>query len=487
MNSVINQSFINHKRFDSRIKAAEVTKKEKWIGYLAGPSGALLLNAVLAIYLNVYYTDVLGLTKVWGGLFLAVFPIVTKVVDAILNIIMGYVIDRTKTKQGKARPWLLLAAPLLALSGILLFIVPNSSITVQIIWVVLSYNLYYSVAFTIYNMSHSLMVPLSTRDVKERGSLSVFNNVAAIMISGMGVALVFPMVIMPILGVNKSSWIVMMCIVSIIALPLTLLEYFFTKERVTEETQNTKQEQVSYIRQLKAIVTDRYWVLIIVFFLINTICGLLKNTALVYYCNYVLGTYNDGITQTMVSAIGGIPMGIGIFLVWPLAKKFGKRNVTIGGLVLYFLGGMICVLNPHSMAIVLVGQFIKNMGGLPTAYIFMALFADVLDHIEWKNDFRCDGISMSIYTFIGTVASGLTIGIFNLVLSKTGYVAPIFDAAAKQTIAVAQNTSVQQAITFLFVGLEVISSVALMIILIFLNVEKNIEKEQEEIKERRNS
>lgn len=101
----------------SRVKSDDVQKSEKWLGYLLGPAGALLLNAVLATYLNVYYTDVLNLTSLWGGAFLAVFPIVSKVIDAITNVVMGYIIDRTKTSQGKARPWLLLSAPLFNNNG----------------------------------------------------------------------------------------------------------------------------------------------------------------------------------------------------------------------------------------------------------------------------------------------------------------------------------------------------------------------------------
>ena len=88
----------------SLVKSPQVTKKEKWLGYLLGPAGALLLNAVLATYLNVYYTDVLNLTPLWGGVFLTVFPIVSKIIDAITNILMGQIIDRTRTKEGKARP-----------------------------------------------------------------------------------------------------------------------------------------------------------------------------------------------------------------------------------------------------------------------------------------------------------------------------------------------------------------------------------------------
>ena len=297
------EKLMNNPIFRSRVKSEKVTKSEKWLGYLLGPAGALLLNAVLATYLNVYYTDVLNLTPLWGGAFLTIFPIVSKVIDAVTNIIMGQVIDRTHTKEGKARPWLLLSAPLVTITAILLFTVPEGSDTVKAIWVMISYNLFYSFAYTIFNMSHNLMVPLSTRDSTERGGLSVFNQITTIMMSGILVALVFPMVIMPILGVDKGKWITLMSVLAIIALPLTLVEYFFTKERVTAESADNASEKLSFAAQLKIIFTDKYMVLMYVYFLISTIGVTLKNLGLVYYCNYVLGTYNDGITQMLVSVM----------------------------------------------------------------------------------------------------------------------------------------------------------------------------------------
>ena len=467
----------------SRVRSADVTKREKWLGYLLGPAGAVLLNAVLASYLNVYYTDVLGLAPLWGGAFLVVFPIVSKIIDAITNVIMGYIIDRTHTKEGKARPWLLLSAPLVTLTGILLFTVPSASETVQAVWVMVSYNLFYSFAYTIFNMSHNLMVPLSTRNTTDRGGLSVFNQIASIMMSGIIVALIFPMVIMPMLGIDKAKWILTMSILAIIALPLTLLEYFFTKERVTLENAATEQEGVSFAKQLKAIFTDKYMIIIYVYFLIYTMGSSIKNLSLVYFCNYVLGTYNDGITQTLVSALGGIPMGIGIFAVWPLAKKFGKRNVTLAGFIIYAIGSAVCWMFPTNMIIVLIGQFIKNIGGLPCAYVFMALFADVLDHIEWKVGFRCDGIAMSVYNVIACALIGICTGIFNGLLSGAGYVQPYMDAAGN-LIAV-QSEAVKNVITFGFVGLETITGIVLAVLLIFLSVEKVIDKEQSEIQQRK--
>ena len=247
------------------------------------------------------------------------------------------------------------------------------------------------------------------------------------------------------------------------------------------------------------------------YFLIYTIGVTLKNLGLVYYCNYVLGTYNDGLTQMLVSVIGGIPMGIGIFAVWPLAKKFGKRNVTMWGFVLYAIGSAICWIFPRSLVIVLIGQFIKNIGGLPCAYVFMALFADCLDHVEWKTGIRADGTAMSIYNIIAVAMVGIMTGVFNSLLAGAGYIAPITAESVGEaasalaasglvpqvaletleasggvyTVAMSQPDSVYQVITFAFVGLEVITGIVLAIILFFLNVEKNIGKEQAEIKARR--
>lgn len=502
---------LGNRVFNSKVKSKNVTNKEKWLGYLVGPIGALLLNAVLGTYLNVYYTDVLKLTTIWGGLFLTIFPLVSKIIDAGTNVLMGYIIDRTKTKQGKARPWLLVSAPFLTITGILLFVVPSGNITLQVIWVIFSNNLFYSFAFTIYTMAHSLMVPLSTRNTVQRGGLSVFNQISTIMISGIVVALVFPMAIMPIVGVDKTSWIILMGIISGLALPLTLIEYYFTKERITEEKSGEEEKKVPFLLQLKAIFTDKIVVLLIVYFLIYTIGTTFKNIALVYYCNYVLGTYNDGITQTLVSVLGGIPMGIGIFAVWPLAKKFGKKNVTMIGFLIYAVGSAICWMQPNNLILVLIGQFIKNIGGLPCAYVFMALFADALDGIEWRTGFRADGMAMSIYSIITVAVVGICTGLFNLFLANYGYVAPITvgelqggaditnlitqlnpdqirDLIANNkldaSIAFVQNSGVNNFITFAFVGLEVITGLACAGILFFVNIEKTINKKHEVLVER---
>lgn len=485
-------SFVNGRAFNTRITSEEVRLPEKLMGYLFGPIGPALVNAVLASYLNVYYTDVLGFTALWGGLFLLVFPIISKVFNAVVNVWVGKLIERTRTQQGKARPYLLLSAPLLLVSTVMCFAVPRMGMMAEVVWVIVSYNLYYLGANALYNMSHNLMVPLSTRDSEARGSLSVMNNIAMTMASGMIIALLFPTFIMPMLGVDREAWTVLGWVLAGVGLPLTLVEYYFTRERVTEEGEAVTTgrhdaanaaEPLPFGQQIRMLVRDRYWIVLMLYLLLYTLALNFKNLSSVYYCNYVLGSYNDGITLTLVNVLGGIPMGLGIFAVWPIAKRAGLRNTTLWGFVIVAIGSGLCALFPTNLPIVLAGQFIKNCGCLPASYVFMALFADVLDHVEWRFGFRCDGLSSAIYSIIQTVCVGVANGVFNLALGLTGYKAPAIVNGV--TAAFAQNAATQGVFVFFFLVLDVVASVFIVVLLSRLDVEKNIKREQAEIAARK--
>lgn len=476
-------SFANKPVFDSRVRSEEVRPAEKILGYLVGPVGPALVNSVLASYLNVFYTDVLGLTLLWGGLFLLIFPIVSKVANAVVNLWVGKLIERTHTRQGKARPYLLVSAPIFLATTVLCFTVPNLGLVAEVIWVVVSYNLFYLCANSLYTMAHNLMVPLSTRDSEARGSLSVMNNIAQTMATGIIIAMLFPMLVLPVIGADQAAWAVMGWILGAVALPLILMEYYFTRERVTEEQgEQVAEEPVPFHEQVRTVMGDRYWVILMLYLLIYTLSLNFKNLSLLYFCNYVLGSYNDGITLTLINVIGGVPMGLGIFAVWPVAKRVGLRNSTLWGFVIMAVGSSVCALFPTSMPVVLVGQFIKNVGCLPASYVFMALFADVLDHCEWRFGFRCDGLSSAIYSIIQTVCVGVANGVFNLMLGVTGYVPPsVVDGV---TVAAQQSDATKAVFVFFFLVLDIITSIVIVVLLSRLNVEKTIKQEQEEIKAR---
>lgn len=474
----------------SRTKPDTVTNSEKFIGFLGGPFLVLLLNAVLVGYCNVYFTDVLGIS----GAFLVVFPMVSSLVAVVMNLVMGVLIDRTHTPAGKARPYLLVAAPLLLVSGIALYTLPatTGNDALRMLWIVISYNLYLSVANTIYSMGHSLMVPLSTRDNGKRSQLSVCSNMS--MSGAVGaVSIVFPL-ILAVIGTSKTKWSQVMCLFSAIACAGALLEYYFTRERITEETAvlpQYKEQSIPVRRQLKAILTEKYWWLIVLFYMLWQFSGTMKNGSMTYFCNYIVGTYSDGFTQTLLALIGAVPMVVGMFIAWPLASRLGKRNFVVLGLIIGVLGGAIMWAAPENIVVVSVGLLIKSIGMIPGMSIMTALFSDVLDHMEWKNGFRCDGLSMSIYSACMVALSGVCSGVMNALLTVSGYTAP--DAAGSlmavqkivgASVVYCQPPEAQSAISACYILFELVCWALAAALLLFLTVEKNLPAEQAEIKAR---
>ena len=471
-------------KFDSYVKSANTTRSERWLGYFFGPMGAAILNTTLISYLNVFYTDVLNLTNsfAWAAAFMTLFPILSKIIDAITNIIMGQIIEKTRTRQGKARPWIFISAPLMSIATVLLFLIPREHSLLQFALVALTYNVFFSLAYTIYNMSHTLMVPLSTSNVKQRDALSLFTNMGVNMIPGTIVSLLFPMVLMPVLGYDYDKWLTAMIIIAAIALPFTVLEYFFTKERVTEAAVSAGEAQtVSFREQLKICFGSKYWILMILFMFLYQLMGNIMTISLPYFCNWVLGKYNDGITQTILSAVGKAPLGFGVFLLWPLVKKLGKRKVMIVGFLIAAAAEAICWIGSHSLPMMLAGSFLYAIGFLPS-YVYSALMADTLDYIEYKDKVRVDGLTASIFTIIGTVTVGIGQGIFNFGLSSSGYEAP---RLIEEGVYNVQNAATQNFISLAYIGIPMIALALMAVIMIFLKVENMLPEIHEELTARR--
>lgn len=472
------------KFLNSKITSANTQKSEMWLGYFFGP--CLLYMAYYAIagtYLTQFYTDVLGV----GGLFLTLVPALSKVVDAITNIIMGRIIDKTRTKQGKARPWILVSGIAIAITGCLLYMVPSASYTVQMVWIVVSYNLFFAFAFTIYNMSHALMVPLSTRNTKQRDGLAMLTSTGTTMLPGLLTTIILPIMIRAF-GVGADSqgtWISMMSILSILAIPATLIEYYFTKERVTEETIADdgvdKSEVVPFVKQIKACFTNRYWLIIMGFFGLYQLFQFISTNSTLYYCNWVLSNSVDGGTglQVMVNAIGQAPLGLGIVILWPLVRKFGKKIVAQVGFAIGAVGSLIIMLNPSSLGAVLGGLVIKSFGLLPT-YAVMAQIAESLDHIEWKNGFRADGFSASVYSILITVTAGLAQSVILGGVSLFGYISP-----ANTAEVINQPAAVQSFFTWCYAGIPMIGFIIGAVLMTFFDVEKMMPKISADILARR--
>ena len=346
-------------------KGETVGKGERFLGYLVGPLGFGFLSIMVNSYLNVYYTDVCGLGRLWGGSFMSVYPILVKGLDVLTYLAAGWLVDRTVTTQGKARPYLLLSGALLPVSALLLFLVPQGNDFLTAAAVLCSNLFFFAVVATLYCTANTLMVPLSSTDPRERSQLAVTVNAQGLL-TGTTVAVVFPAVILPAIGVDQGRWITVMVCTAVVAVPLLALQYLFTRERVTEQEQaaGERRPKLSLARQLRCCAKSRPWLLLMAYFLLLGLVNALSSSAVFYYCSWVLGSYNDGITQVLFYAIGNLPMGIGVFLCNPLCKCLGRTRAMVGGLLLSCGGLGVCLVFPTSLPAVLAGQFIKAFGTL---------------------------------------------------------------------------------------------------------------------------
>ena len=172
------------------------------------------------------------------------------------------------------------------------------------------------------------------------------------------------------------------------------------------------------------------------YFLLLGLVNALSSSAVFYYCSWVLGSYNDGITQVLFYAIGNLPMGIGVFLCNPLCKRLGRTRAMVGGLLLSCGGLGVCLVFPTSLPAVLAGQFIKAFGTIPSTYLASVLLSEALDDVQAKSGVRCDGFTSSLYNSMLTITSGVAVSLLNGGMALFGYLAPAAGAIPTQPQAV---------------------------------------------------
>lgn len=466
----------------SRTNKTKVTLPEMIFGYFLGPLLVLAMTSVVATYYLTFYRTYDDIVS--QGAFLVLLPLISVIPMALSNIIVGIILGKTRTLQGKARPFILTAGPLLLASGVLMFVIPYFSMGFRMAWMAITYNLFAALANPVYSNSHYLMVSLSTRDLDQRGKLSVVANIPAVAGNGLISSIIMPAVLgwirsAPSNDVVQNRWQLVMTLFAVAAFLGCLLEYLFTRERITEEDLSTDAAQptgevIPTGVQLKAAMGDRYWWIIMIFYFLYQ-AGVMFKGGYVFniYCN---DFFSDAVifgqtmgaegVQSLLALISGIPLAAGMLFAWPIANRIGKRNFVIVGCVVSIIGSVVCLTAPSNFIVVLIGQTLKGFSSIPGAYIMMALFADVLDHLEAKHGFRVDGVSMSVYTTILTVVNGLAVAFFNL----------FYDGGHFAHTAVS---------SFFFLGFEVIAHGILIVVLLFLNVEKNIKQKQEIIAQRK--
>ncbi len=477
--------FWNTPLTSSLVKSPDVKLPEMLIGYFIGPFGALLSSGIFTSFLNKYFTDVLKLDT---G-FLSILQLVSTLLIVAANLIVGQLIERTRVLAGKARPWVLLSALTLSVSSVLMFIVPFEG-AAKMVWIAIAYNLYYAVAYPIYNTANSTLIPVSTRNSQQRGALASFTNVAGLGVMGVG-SMIFPVLVSNVMKEDQHMWFLVMLGVAIFSALTIYLQFKFTRERVTEEllVESNGAAQVktaSMGEQLKAVTSEKWWWLIILFYLAFQCSGAMKNGSMSYFCQWVIGASGAidwGMAQTILAVLGAIPMAVAAAVVVPLANKFSKRLVVMAGMLIGVAGGIIAGLGNGQIVPVAIGVALKCLGSAPAAYLILAMLADVIDHIEFKSGIRTDGLTMSIYSSVMVAATPICNAIFMAMLGGSGYVAPPEDAAA--AAAMTQSAAVQSTIGISYIWIETVAYAICAALMILWTVERDLPAEQETIAQRK--
>ena len=490
-NTETKKGFFDRAAMRSRVRSANVKLPEAAIGYLVGPFCGLLANCLFGSFLVEYFRKVLFAGDTSGGVetFLTIFPILSAILIVAGNLVAGQIIERTRTRAGKARPWILISAITVAVASVLMFIpLPEGTSKVfKMVWLAIAYNLFYSVAFPLYNTANSAMVPVSTRNGKQRGLLASFVNMATLGGAGAG-SIVFPMIIMLFTAgfpgpeqanlPNSNGYLVLFIIIGVLTFLGCLVQYYFTRERVTEETmaqeaikqQDKAGEQkaapaLSMGKQAKALFSDKFFIVVIIFYFLYQMAGGIKNGSMQ---SFTLALGNSwGIeaswAMSILGIVGAVPMAVAILFVAPLCNKFGKQIVVLIGMALGAAGGVLAGIFYENFYVVAVGVAIKCLGSAPAGYMILAMIADVLDHGEAKNGFRCDGLAMSIYSSIMIASSPVATGIVSGLIGAFGSV---------------------RGATVSYIWIETVAYALAAVVMIFFAVEKYLTKDRQTILDR---
>ena len=472
----------------------KLSVREK-IGFSLGDGAANFIFQTIMLLQLSFYTDAFGLTAgVATWLFL-----VARLWGALCDPIVGFLGDRTRSRWGKFRPWILWTAVPFGIIGFLAFTTPDFGGTAKIIYAYATYILLMSV-YSANNIPYSALSGVITGDMVERTSLSSFRFVMVVIATLAIQGLALPMVNHFGQGDSAKGFQITMGIFCAIAILFFIITFATTKERI----QPPPQQKTSLKQDLTDLVMNRPWIIMFFVFVLMFTFLAIRNSMLVYYFKYYLNIENQrsfleainkglfgllasvgflkegadiaGNTFSIINIFSQIAALLGIALSKPLAARFGKRNTFLAWLfVAMVFTALVMIVKPEGVSVVCILSILFNFSWGVTMPLPWAMMADVADFSEWKNSRRATGI-----VFAGVVLGlkvGLAIGgaLAAYILKVYGYVANV-----------EQTTTALKGIRF---AVSIIPSIAILICVValfFYDINRKTEYQmQDELAERR--
>ncbi len=406
--------------------------------YFGDSMGQFALNAISGMVgqLTYFYTDKVGLA---AGMVATVFMI-TKIIDAFTDIIMGNIIDHTKPGRERYRPWILrMAVPAAALI-LMLFTVPGGNSGLQIVYLLITNLLMTSVVYTAIAIPYASLQVVRTESSEERGKMGVYRALAGY-VPGMAIVLA----VIPVtnaLGGTQSAWIKFAAVVALVVLLSLLFCYKKSRETaVSDETaalempqsDEEAEEAVPLAEAVGKLFGNKYWVLALIMGLVSQVTYGLANSSGTYYCKWI---YGDDNLVAILGAVGMIPTILGFILVGPMNKKLGVVKTLRVCFLLGMAANLLRVINPTHFWYNTILGCISSFANIPMMCLLGVTTAMAIDYNAFKYGNRMVACSQSATGFGGKVGNGLGASVVGWCLAIAHYDATLTAAtpAVRQAI-----------------------------------------------------
>ncbi|MBQ7964916.1 MAG: MFS transporter [Ruminococcus sp.] len=399
-------------------------------GYLFGDFGNDFTFILSTMLLMKFYTDIMGVSAAVVGTIM----MIARFVDAVTDVTMGRICDRSKgTKAGKFKPWILRMCGPVAIASFLMYQagLANMSMTFKIIYLFITYILWGSVFYTSINIPYGSMASAISSDPGDRQSLSTFRTMGG-MLAGMVIGVALPIFayekkdIVNELGETVTTDVLVgpkvtmiAGVFSLLAIGAYLLCYFMVTERVRPEVTEDEFKKNSVGKMLVNAVKNRALISIIVASIVMLLAQLtMQNMAAYVYPDY----YGDATAQSMSTMTMMFGMIVAAIFSKPLAKKFGKAEVSI---VSNLFAAVVCfilfLMRPANVWVYIGMQTLCWLGLGIFSMVSWALITDVIDYSEIKNGIREDGSVYALYSFARKLGQALAAGLSGWLLTGIGY------------------------------------------------------------------
>ena len=390
----------------------KITNKIR-IAYGCGDAACNIVYGMVNTLLTLFYTDYVGISPITIGMVM----LISRIFDGSSDLIMGIVVERTKSKWGKARPWLLWMMVPYGIAAILLFTVPHTSEFIQGIYIFVTYNVLTTVIYTAINVPYGALSGLMTRDSYQQDLLSIFRMIISPFVRIISVT--FTMPIVKLFGNDQAAWIKTMGLWVVIAMALLLFCFLKCEETITTEQKKTV-EKIPVLTQLKALVKNKYFWCVLVLWTVQVTHMTIIGTSLPYYCKFIF--HNDSWMYSVLYMVETVTL-IAATLCSPLLlKRLGKRNMSLIGCIGCLIGQFVFMVKPESFYWLLGCCIIRGICFAPLNSVIFGMLGDVVEFGQWKTHLRQESFIFAIGSVGTKLGNGITAAVLTQLLAFSGYV-----------------------------------------------------------------